>query len=470
MARRAAQHQIFSKIKENQQVAFTAGLETLLCKPGDLVIIEDELKTNITNFGKILDVNLNDETIRLSNTFSSSMNTGVLTIYNPTGIDGIEELDIAANQNRQRYDNFTITGLGSDSWNKFTGDYSFSNYTAGYDQVTGFEAGETRYSEYASYTGVSGTLVYFETGVTGWVLGSGDARSLYSGDFIAELTGAQTLTQFNTGKIAPLDMTVANKRGTAVAFSGFDLDSFENYTRGITNSDLSGTAPEQITTINVTGIVTNLDYGCSLSGFDKPELLPSIKLGSAARFQIKDASPFFYKVVSMKEENPNEYLVTATKYDTGKFDLIDKNISIENEANTYSYQVAQTINGVTYETLPPPTFVGDVTTGIPNATNQTFNITGEWTNVTNNKGYGVRLTLPNGQIVDTTTPKDVTSISLSGLNQVGVFNVGVNTLGNMGRDGENAYYNSPYINTGIFIIYEDVLTYSKSFLNKITIL
>ena len=470
MARRAAQHQIFSKIKENQQVAFTAGLETLLCKPGDLVIIEDELKTNITNFGKILDVNLNDETIRLSNTFSSSMNTGVLTIYNPTGVDGIEELDIAANQNRQRYDNFTITGLGSDSWNKFTGDYSFSNYTAGYDQVTGFEAGETRYSEYASYTGVSGTLVYFETGVTGWVLGSGDARSLYSGDFIAELTGAQTLTQFNTGKIAPLDMTVANKRGTAVAFSGFDLDSFENYTRGITNSDLSGTAPEQITTINVTGIVTNLDYGCSLSGFDKPELLPSIKLGSAARFQIKDASPFFYKVVSMKEENPNEYLVTATKYDTGKFDLIDKNISIENEANTYSYQVAQTINGVTYETLPPPTFVGDVTTGVPNATNQTFNITGEWTNVTHNEGYGVRLTLPNGQVVDTTTPKGVTSISLSGLNQVGVFNIGVSTLGNMGRSGGNAYYNSPYINTGIFILYEDALTYSKSFLNKITIL
>jgi hypothetical protein len=40
----------------------------------------------------------------------------------------------------------------------------------------------------------------------------------------------------------------------------------------------------------------------------------------------------------------------------------------------------------------------------------------------------------------------------------------------MGRSGGNAYYNSPYINTGIFILYEDALTYSKSFLNKITIL
>jgi hypothetical protein len=471
MARRAAEHQIFSKIKENQQVAFTAGLETLLCKPGDLVIIEDELKTNITNFGKVLDVNLENETIRLSNNFSSITTTGVLTVYNPTGVDDIGDTNAIADRLRGRYDSFTITGLATDSWNSFTGDYSFTGYTKGYESA-GLEVGDTRYVDYASYTGVSGKIVYFETGVTGWVLGSGDAISLYSGDFIAEATGAQTLTSFNTGKISVLDMNSSTKRKFAVPpeFSGFDLASFQNYSRGITNHELSAIAPEQITEINLTGVVTNLDYGCLLSGFDRPEILPLVKLGSAAKFQIKDASPFFYKVISMKEENPNEYLVTATKYDTGKFNLIDKNISIENKANTFSYQVAQTINGVTYQTLDPPTFVGDVTTGVPNAANQTFDITGEWTNVTDNKGYGVRLTLPNGQIIDTTTPEDVTSISLSGLNQVGVFNLGVNTLGNMGGAGGDAYYDSPYRNTGVFILYEDSLVYSKSFLNNITIL
>jgi len=471
MARRAAEHQIFSKIKENQQVAFTAGLETLLCKPGDLVIIEDELKTNITNFGKVLDVNLENETIRLSNNFSSVTTTGILTVYNPTGVDDIDDTNAIADRLRGRYDSFTITGLATDSWNSFTGDYSFTGYTKGYESA-GLEVGDTRYVDYASYTGVSGKIVYFETGVTGWVLGSGDAMSLYSGDFIAELTGAQSLLSFNTGKISVLDMNSSTKRKFAVPpeFSGFDLASFQNYSRGITNHELSAIAPEQITEINLTGVVTNLDYGCLLSGFDRPEILPLVKLGSAAKFQIKDASPFFYKVISMKEENPNEYLVTATKYDTGKFNLIDKNISIENKANTYSYQVAQTINGVTYQTLDPPTFVGDVTTGVPNAANQTFDITGEWTNVTDNKGYGVRLTLPNGQIIDTTTPEDVTSISLSGLNQVGVFNLGVNTLGNMGGAGGDAYYDSPYRNTGVFILYEDSLVYSKSFLNNITIL
>ncbi|HAI40792.1 MAG TPA: hypothetical protein DCM40_23175, partial [Maribacter sp.] len=45
MARRMGQHLIYSSISENQTVAFTAGVESLLCQPGDLVIIEDELKT-----------------------------------------------------------------------------------------------------------------------------------------------------------------------------------------------------------------------------------------------------------------------------------------------------------------------------------------------------------------------------------------------------------------------------------------
>ena len=159
--------------------------------------------------------------------------------------------------------------------------------------------------------------------------------------------------------------------------------------------------------------MTNQEYGTLLSGFDRPEVLPFIKLGSAAQFQIKEASPFIYKVISMKEENSNEYLVSATKYDTGKFNLIDNNVSIEYKANTFSYQVAQTINGITYKTLDAPEFVGQVVTGIPNATDQTFNITGNWTTVSNASGYGVRLTLPNGQVVQQST--NATNISLSGL-------------------------------------------------------
>ena len=113
--------------------------------------------------------------------------------------------------------------------------------------------------------------------------------------------------------------------------------------------------------------------------------------------------------------------------------------------------------------------MGEVTTGIPNAADQTFNISGNWNAVTHSTGYGVRLTQPNGQIFDTSTTN--TNIVIDGLNQVGVFNLGVNALGNMARScGDNAYFDSPYVNTGLFIVHEDSLSSPVSFLNTITIL
>jgi len=466
MARRTAQHQIFSKIKENQQVAFTAGLESLLCKPGDLVIIEDELKTNKANFGKVLNVDVGNQTIRLSNEFNTTMSTGVLSVYNPTGADSSEDLSITANSIRQRYYGFTVTGLGTASYVRYTGDYGFSGYTEGYSQATG--ANDERFQEYALYTGLSesGTYLYFETGVTGWIFGSGDDRSLFGGDLISASTGTQTLADLNIGNLAAIDMSAADKRaGTSALFSG--ITSLNNYTRGITTSEINDMSPNQISVLSVTGVVSNESYGSLVSGFDKPEVLPFVKLGSPAKFEIKDASPFIYKVLTMKEEAPNEYLVTASKYDTGKFNLIDKNISIEEKANTFSYQVAQTINGITYKTLDPPN-LSSVTTGVPNLADKTFSITGAWSAVTNSTGYNMTLTLPNGQSVNQSTT--ATNGGFDSLGQVGVFNFSVNALGNNGGAGVDAYFDSDYASSGIFVVYEESLTFSKSFLDRITIL
>ena len=113
MANRVGQHKIFSSLEENQTVAFTAGLESLLCQPGDLVAIEDELKTNKSNFGKILAVDPINEIIRLSNSVDAdNVNTGSLTVYAPTGRDTIEDVNaINYNIKRERYEGFTITGF-----------------------------------------------------------------------------------------------------------------------------------------------------------------------------------------------------------------------------------------------------------------------------------------------------------------------------------------------------------------------
>ena len=401
MARRAGQHQIFSSIDENQTVAFTAGLESILCQPGDLVIIEDELKTNKANFGKILAVDIANETIRLSNSFVADDMGGSLTVYNPTGRDTIEDINQISQTNRTRYEKFTITGDVSDSWAGYTGEYGFSGYTLGYSGAVNSD-GETRFQEYGLYTGLTTGLgsaerqteIYFETGVTGWVFASGTgagnlgAFDLASGDFISELTGDQSLNAFGTGNIVPMVMTGSKRKSVGVPFSGFDYESFVGPYEGVMNSEISGSSPDQITVLSVTGAVTNQTYGSLVSGIDKPDLLPFVKLGSPAKFEIKDASPFIYKVISMKEQNPNEYLVTATKYNTGKFNLIEKNISIEDKKDTYSYQVAQEINGITYSTLSAPS-IEVLTTGVPDVASETFNITGMWSAIDNSTGYNV---------------------------------------------------------------------------------
>ena len=113
MARRVGQHKIFSSIEENQTVAFAAGLESLLCQPGDLVTIEDELKTNKANFGKVLAVDVEAETIRISNSVDTTVNTGSLTVYNPTGLDTIQDVEDLLSIKRHRYEDFTITGFGA---------------------------------------------------------------------------------------------------------------------------------------------------------------------------------------------------------------------------------------------------------------------------------------------------------------------------------------------------------------------
>ena len=483
MARRVGQHKIFASIEENQTVAFTAGLESLLCQPGDLVTIEDELKTNKVNFGKILEVNLTNETIRLSNAVNAdNMNTGALTVYNPTGRDTIEGIQEFATIDRDRYQSFSITGWDTPPWIRYTGDYAFSGYTSGYN--VSMTSTDPRHQEYGLYTGISGTFLYFETGVTGWTFASGTgegnvgAFDLASGDFIQELTGAQTLGAFNSGKIAPMAMTGTKRESEGVTFSGLDTESLVGPYQGVLNSEIAETSPNQMAVLKITGYVISdpavleasgfNPYGTLASGFDKPQLLPFVKLGSPAKFEIANASPFIYKVISMKEEAPNEYLVTATKYDTGKFNLIEKNISIENKVDTQSYQVAQTINGVTYSTLPTPV-LDNVTTGEPDVATDTFTITGMWSDVSDGTGYNVRLTQPNGLVISdfvTTTGHEIT-----GLGQVGVFDFCVNALGNKGGDAEvNAYYDSSYDCSGIFVVYDDLLALSTSFVNQITIL
>ena len=169
--------------------------------------------------------------------------------------------------------------------------------------------------------------------------------------------------------------------------------------------------------------------------------------------------------------NNTKYFTIKTTNDNLKaLNLIENNISIEDMANTFSYQRAQTVNGITYTTLAAPS-ITSVTTGLPDTVSKTFSLTGQWGAVTNSSGYNVILTFPNGQLIDQSVGPLVYQANFTGLSQVGMFVYSVNALGNnANNENTNVFFDSQYSSTGIFVLYEDMLPFSFNFVRNIRIL
>jgi hypothetical protein len=336
MARRMGQHLIYQTINENQSISFTAGLESLLCRPGDLIIIEDELKSLKSNFGRVLSVDTFKKSITLNEKFNSDYYNGLLTIYTPTG--------------------------------------------------------------------------------------------------------------------------------------RFNLETFNNDEILINTNYSNITGQKQITTYQVTGIIEN-DYGCEVlvdSANINSSLLSIIPLGSAYRFQIKNSDDQIFKVVSIKEDNPNEYLIVANKYNTGKYEYIENLKSIETQANTMSYQVLQNVNGRQISILNKPT-ISILNTG---NYNNNFYISGGWNQATDyiySTGYHVELLCPNGVILEQDVSKTTTGARFD-IDGIGNYVFKVQARGNPSAN-TTSRFDSNYDSSGVFLIYDSSssIYYDRSFIKNIYI-
>jgi hypothetical protein len=483
MARRAGMHHMLHKTIENQTVAFTAGLPTLLCQPGDLIYIEDELKTNIQNFGKILDVDVDKQEIRVSNKFIDSTMTGQLMVYDPTGVETITGTEGIADRLRSRKINQicinnTITPDGHGGSAGFftmnlTGFYGFSGYTAGYDNVgnpdhtlAGGNMPQAQ-EQYPLYTGdqpdsEKRAILFFNNQFTGWTFATGSHTDETESYYIASDTGKSSLLDLERRltTLDDYDSSVATRRGAggnffADVFSGGVTELNTSLTHGILNKEIDVVSPSQVTTLNLTGSPNPIlqDYGTLISGVDKPEVLSRLKVGSPCKFLIKDASPFIYKILDIKEENPNEFIVSATLYETGKFNLIENDLSMETLPNTYSYQIGQTINGITFENLSGVENLS-ATTGL--SAGGLYYISGAFTDpnpANRTTGYAGNLQGPAGREV-AMTAEDTTGILFTDLDTVGVYTLSVKALGNAGADGfeDNAYFDSQYSTIPVLLI------------------
>ena len=391
MARRIGQHLIYQTIKENQSIEFSAGLDSLLCRPGDLVIVEDEMKTLSSNYGRILQKDIVNKTLRIDNFYDDVSFSGLVTVYTPTGYTTNAELNTLAELNRNRVPYFDVlTGLIDASDNVLTGRYNFSGYVAGYP--TGYPNAQDAFpTQFPLYTG-SGSLgqnlyCYYNTGFTGFVFATGlpyQDNDTY--DKVITDTGISDITYFETGAASTgfrYSAAAANKRGAGASITGKIDTPFNSY-RGILESEIDTVNNSQITTFAVTGHDSSYDYGSSL--FLDPNdininLLPFVGEGSVYRIQRKNASDQIYKIISIREQNQNEYNVSAVKYDTGKFQAIENHITSDFLPQTFANSTAQA--QINLQTLPAPV-ITSFNTGVATST---FSLTGAWMSVNNATGY-----------------------------------------------------------------------------------
>ncbi len=469
MARRIGQHIIYQTLKENQGVEFSAGLETLLCRPGDLILIEDELKTRSTNYGRILDINLTNKSLIIENEYDNTDFTGKLTVYTPTGYYSASETEAIAQRNRSRMEYFSITGTNSVITSSLTGNYYFSGYVTGYPTGYGGTSTTINYpTQFANYTGKH-TLghdlyAYYNTGVTGWVFATGLAFSNNNTyDKAISNTGVMYISEISnaSGYKATgysYDSTVSNRRGATSADISLSFYLPTEETNGILDSEINLTNIAQITTFNITGYTNASDSYANTVYIDTGDininLLPFVALGSPYRIQRKNASDQIYKIVSIREDNPNEYKVVASKYDTGKFEKIENFSSEDFLPDTY-YSGPISVNSTNINQLAAPVITAFATgTTSPTA----FQLTGSWNAVTSATGYETTLINSITQYSTSTIHSSATtSYTWTGLNDIGRWDLKIRALGN-----RSSSWDSEIAKTGTFVVYQTITKFNRA--------
>jgi len=460
MARRIGQHIIYQTTKENQSVDFSAGLEALLCRPGDLIIIEDEMKTRATNYGRVLDVDLVNKKLRIDNQFISGEYTGFITLYTPTGYSTSSELEQLATTGRQRVEQFSITGLLGNS--SLSGLYKFSGYTDGFANSTIYPY------QFPAYTGTGSAgqklYCYYNTGATGFVFATGLAfQNNDTYDKVITNTGVfygadiSPLAKGDSGNYTGFAYSsgASNKRGaTTGQISGainWDDDLYP-VTNGILDREINAYNISQITKISLTGHDNTVDYGSVISlNKNDPNVsfLPAVKAGSVYRIERTSASDQIYKIISIRENSQNEYGVTASRYDTGKFDTIEKAITQDFLENTYYTGVINVGNAQIKQLATPSiaTFSGF------NQTSSNFKLTGRWASVASATGYSVSIDNSLAGYFESTITNQ-TGVQFTGLTNIGNWTLSVAAL------AESPNINSSTATTGTFVAYTGTNTTS----------
>lgn len=461
MARRIGQHIIYQTTKENQTVDFSAGLEALLCRPGDLIIIEDEMKTRSTNYGKILDVDVANKQLRIDNQFDTTQHTGFITVYTPTGYSTSSELNRLAKTERKRVEQFSINSnfFNNNAYSILTGTYVFSGYT------DGFGSNDEYPDQFPLYTGTGSAgqnlYCYYSKTATGFVFATGlpfqnnntyDKVITNTGVFFGADISSRSATNKKKTNYSGFaySSSAPNKRtspsGQISGAIDWDSDLYP-VSQGILDEEINVYDISQITKISLTGYDNVIDYGSLIylnANDPNVSFLPAVKAGSIYRIERKLASDQIYKIISIRENSQNEYGVTATRYDTGKFETIEKSITEDFLENTYYTGVVK-VRNVEVTQVPMPQIAAFSGTSLGG---DDFALTGRWTSGAGGSITGFSVSVSNSLAgVSRSSIVNATGIQFAGLTDIGNWEMSVTALAKKNN------INSSAATTGAFIAY-----------------
>jgi hypothetical protein len=417
---------------------------------GDLILIDDELKTRNINCGRILDIDVGNRKLTLSNPYDNTKFNSIIELYTPTGFKTRQELfDIATSQ-RSRVGDFTLTGPAS--VNAVTGKYIFSNYN---DNGAAFYTGYNDASEYNIFC-------YYDIDESSWVFSTGFAyrRNNIYDKFISNNM------EFNDLIDITLSDVYVYKLGLQKTTSRISIKSNLSFNNsrvgGIYDNEIKTEGSRQITKYQISGITTNTNDG-SVVYLDENNfnlnLLSIIEPGSPYRIGISNSNNQIYKVISVREESQNEYLIVATKYDSGKWSAIENDSFIENSQQ--SFYNKDTANKVVSSLGTPTNLYLDAI----NETSTKFDITGSFDHASSvqfkitveNKAVGFKYEVTTG----------AKEFIIKDLNDLGRYDMTVTAIST-----SSINLNSYPAKTQKFIGYQktDISLYDRPFIENFTIL
>jgi hypothetical protein len=388
LANRIGRHILFGTIDENESASFSAGMDAMMIKPGDLININDELKTQQRNFGRVLDLDVDSRTVRLNEKFQEGVFLSDLTLVCPSGGKSWDEI-----YGKARYSGgLTFEDL-------YSNDVPISQSF----KITGFDNSP----EYGSNVYIGSPKTYEQIMFTGLsqVGLAGLRTGLYSG------AGSFSGYTYFSG--------IGQTSGYSVSRSGTHW-----YLRAVASGNVvtSGSSGASYPT----GIwATGGAYDVSYVENGNIDFLQNVQVGSPYSVSVSGIPKDVYKVASIREVSPNEFEVAAIKFNSGKFAEIEASQNIDDFYSTFSFLQRPRANAPVsvsqqYQ-LGDPTILAFAEGAFGGAS--TTDISGSWTAVDGAENYYTVLTKPNGSKVSSVTTS--TSYVLLDQDQVGFYRLSV---------------------------------------------